>query len=223
MSGADYTTQGAVAVIRLDHPPVNGLAHAVRAGILAGLDQASADAAVSAVVVIGAGKSFSAGADISELGTPKSLLGPILPTVIREIERSEKPVIAAVHGVAMGGGLELALGCHYRVAAPGTQIRVGARFERYEHADLAQSRRESVVHVSVHDALFNREAPDAAERHVLADGGDHVREFVPDAAAGARDGRARELCQIIARLKRDLGNGADEVLEDVVARDEVGL
>jgi 3-hydroxyacyl-CoA dehydrogenase len=122
MSGADYTTQGAVAVIRLDNPPVNGLAHEVRAGILAGLDRANADPAVSAVVLAGAGRSFSAGADINELGTPRSLQEPILPTVIREIERSEKPVIAAVHGVAMGGGLELALGCHYRVAAPSTQI-----------------------------------------------------------------------------------------------------
>ncbi len=122
MSGAEYTTQGAVAVIRLDNPPVNGLAHPVRAGILAGLDKANTDAGISAVVLAGAGKSFSAGADINELGTPKSLLEPILPTVIREIERSEKPVIAALHGVAMGGGLELALGCHYRVAAPGTQI-----------------------------------------------------------------------------------------------------
>ncbi|HWT84433.1 MAG TPA: enoyl-CoA hydratase/isomerase family protein, partial [Myxococcales bacterium] len=122
MSGAGYTTQGAVAVIRLDNPPVNGLAHPVRAGILAGLDRANADPAVSAVVLAGAGKSFSAGADINELGTPKSLQEPNLPTVIREIERNEKPVIAAMHGVAMGGGLELALGCHYRVAAPGTQI-----------------------------------------------------------------------------------------------------
>jgi 3-hydroxyacyl-CoA dehydrogenase len=122
MSGADYSTRGAVAVIRLDNPPVNGLAHAVRAGILAGLDKANADADISAVVLAGAGKSFSAGADINELGTPRSLLEPILPTVIREIERSEKPVIAAMHGVAMGGALELALGCHYRVAASGTQI-----------------------------------------------------------------------------------------------------
>ncbi len=122
MSGADYTTQGAVAVIRLDNPPVNGLAHAVRVGILAGLDRANAAPEVSAVVLAGAGRSFSAGADINELGTTKSSQEPNLPTVIREIERSGKPVIAALHGVAMGGGLELALGCHYRVAAPSTQI-----------------------------------------------------------------------------------------------------
>jgi 3-hydroxyacyl-CoA dehydrogenase len=122
MSGADYTTRDAVAVIRLDNPPVNGLAHAVREGILAGIDRANGDPAIQAIVLAGSGRSFSAGADINELGTPKSLREPILPTVIREIERSEKPVIAAVHGLAMGGGLELALGCHYRVAAPGTQI-----------------------------------------------------------------------------------------------------
>ena len=122
MKGADYTTRDAVAVIRLDNPPVNGLAHAVRAGILEGLDKANADPAISAVVLAGTGRSFSAGADINELGTPRSVMEPNLPTVIREIERSAKPVIAAVHGLAMGGGLELALGCHYRVAAPGTQI-----------------------------------------------------------------------------------------------------
>ena len=122
MSGADYTIDGAVAVIRLDNPPVNGLAHPVRTAILAGLDRANTDPAIQSVVLAGAGRSFSAGADINELGTPKSLQEPILPTVIREIERSEKPVVAALHGVAMGGGLELALGCHYRVAAPATQI-----------------------------------------------------------------------------------------------------
>ncbi len=122
MSGADYTTQGPVAIVRLDNPPVNGLGYAVRAGILAGLDKASADPSITAIVIAGSGKQFSAGADINELGTPKAMQEPILPTVIREIERSEKPVIAALHGVAMGGGLELALGCHYRVTAPGTQI-----------------------------------------------------------------------------------------------------
>src|SRR5256885_15778142 len=100
MSGAGYTTQGPVAVIQLDNPPVNGLAHAVRAGILAGLDRANADPAVSAIVLIGAGRSFSAGADINELGTGKSAQEPNLPTVIREIERSDKPVVAALHGVA---------------------------------------------------------------------------------------------------------------------------
>src|SRR2546423_12563215 len=127
MSGADYTTQGAVAVIPLDSPPVNGLAYPVRVGILAALDRANADPAVSAIVLAGSGRSFSAGADINELGTPKSVQEPSLITVIRELERSEKPVVAAMHGLAMGGGLELALGCQYRVAASSTQISMPDR------------------------------------------------------------------------------------------------
>src|SRR5262249_23387090 len=95
-------TQSTPAGRGLDTPPVNALAYAVRAGILAELDKANSDPAVSAVVLAGAGRSFSAGADINELGTPKSLLEPNLLTVIREIERSGKPVVAAIHGVATG-------------------------------------------------------------------------------------------------------------------------
>ena len=122
MSEARYETRGAVAVVTLDNPPVNGLAHELRAGLLAGLDRANADPAVKAVVITGGGKAFSGGADIKEFGTPRMTAEPNLHTVIREVERSPKPVVAAVHSVCMGGGLELALGCHYRVAAAGAQI-----------------------------------------------------------------------------------------------------
>jgi 3-hydroxyacyl-CoA dehydrogenase len=122
MSGARYETRGAVAVVTLENPPVNGLGHELRSGILAGIDRANADPAVKAIVLIGAGKAFSGGADIKEFGTPKVAAEPNLHTIIREVERSPKPVIAAIHAVAMGGGLELALGCHYRIAAPGAQI-----------------------------------------------------------------------------------------------------
>lgn len=122
MSAANYSTQGAVAVITLDNPPVNGLGYELRSGIIAGLDRALADPAIKSVVLIGAGKSFSGGADIREFNTPKAGAEPTLGTLIRAIEASPKPVIAAIHGVAMGGGLELALACHYRVAAPGAQI-----------------------------------------------------------------------------------------------------
>jgi len=122
MSQASYAVDGAVAVISLDNPPINGLGHELRSGILAGLDRAAADEAVKAVVLIGAGKVFSGGADIRELNTPKLTAEPMLMTVIAAIEQSQKPVIAAIHGTAMGGGLELALGCHFRVAAPGAQI-----------------------------------------------------------------------------------------------------
>src|SRR5712692_3641480 len=122
MSAANYSTQGAVAVITLDNPPVNGLGHELRNGIMACLDRALADAAIKAVALIGAGKSFSGGADIREFNTPKASAEPTLHSLIRAIEASPKPVIAAIHGAAMGGGLELALACHYRVAAPGAQI-----------------------------------------------------------------------------------------------------
>jgi 3-hydroxyacyl-CoA dehydrogenase len=117
-----YATDGAVAVITLANPPVNGLGYELRKDLLAGLDRAAADDAVKAVVLIGAGKSFSGGADIKELSSAKAFSEPTLVTVIDAIERLQKPVVAAVHGMAMGGGLELALGCHFRVATAGAQI-----------------------------------------------------------------------------------------------------
>jgi 3-hydroxyacyl-CoA dehydrogenase len=122
MSQASYAVQGGVAVITLENPPVNGLGHELRSGVAQGLDRAQADPAVKAVVLIGAGKAFSGGADIKEFESPKALAEPQLRTLIRMVEESPKPVVAAVHAVAMGGGLELALGCHYRVASPGAQI-----------------------------------------------------------------------------------------------------
>jgi len=122
MGGAEYQARGAVAVITLDNPPVNGLGHALRRDLAAGLDRAAADPAVQAIVLVGAGKGFSGGADIKEFGTPKMTAEPSLHTVIRVVETSPKPVVAALHGVAMGGGLELALACHYRVAARGAQV-----------------------------------------------------------------------------------------------------
>ena len=122
MGLAEYSTRGAVAVITLDNPPVNGLGHELRRGLVEGLDRAAADPGVTAVVLVGAGKSFSGGADIKEFGTPKMTAEPSLHTVIRAVEASPKPVVAAIHGVAMGGGLELALACHYRVAGSGAQV-----------------------------------------------------------------------------------------------------
>ena len=119
---AEYKVHGDVAVITLNNPPVNGLGLDTRRGIADGLARANADAAVQAIVVTGAGKAFSGGADIREFGSPKSLQEPNLLSVIRAIENSAKPVVAAVHSVAMGGGLELALGCHYRIAAPGAKV-----------------------------------------------------------------------------------------------------
>ena len=122
MSQAHYATQGEVAIITMDNPPVNGLGHALRTGIVEGMRRAQADPAIKAIVLTGAGKAFSGGADIREFNTPKALAEPTLFTVIRTVEQCPKPVVAAIHSVAMGGGLELALGCHYRVSAQGAQI-----------------------------------------------------------------------------------------------------
>ncbi|MDI1271935.1 3-hydroxyacyl-CoA dehydrogenase NAD-binding domain-containing protein [Polaromonas sp.] len=119
---AKYEVHGSVAVITLDNPPVNGLGYATRVGITDSLQKANADAAVKSIVLTGAGKAFSGGADIKEFGTPKALAEPNLLSVILALENSSKPVVAAVHSVCMGGGLELALGCHYRIAAPGCSV-----------------------------------------------------------------------------------------------------
>ena len=114
MAIVETQKQGDVAVIRMDNPPVNALGHALRVGLEKAFAEANADAGVKAIVLTGTGRFFSAGADITEFkGEMKE---PFLPPLIDKIEKSAKPVVAAVNGTALGGGLELALGCHYRVA-----------------------------------------------------------------------------------------------------------
>jgi 3-hydroxyacyl-CoA dehydrogenase len=119
---ADYKVHGDVAVISLNNPPVNGLGLSTRQAITEGVEKAVQDASIKAIVITGHGKAFSGGADIREFGSPKATQEPNLLSVISQIENCAKPVVAAVHSVAMGGGLELALGCHYRIAAPGASI-----------------------------------------------------------------------------------------------------
>ncbi|MDP3924715.1 MAG: 3-hydroxyacyl-CoA dehydrogenase NAD-binding domain-containing protein [Hydrogenophaga sp.] len=119
---AEYQVHGDVAVITLNNPPVNGLGLSTRQAIVDGLEKAENDAAVKAIVLTGAGKAFSGGADIREFGSPKAIQEPNLLSVIVRVENTTKPVIAALHSVAMGGGLELALGAHYRIAAPGCNV-----------------------------------------------------------------------------------------------------
>src|SRR5687768_4666750 len=92
-----------VAVITFSNPPVNGLGHAVRSELLAAIDRANADESVVGIVITGAGKAFSAGADIREFNTPKTFAEPALNTLIRAIEASAKPVVAALGGTCMGG------------------------------------------------------------------------------------------------------------------------
>lgn len=119
---ADYQLHGDVALITLNNPPVNGLGYATRVAIMGALSRALADTAVQAIVITGAGKAFCGGADIREFDTPAAMQEPNLHTVLAALEQSTKPVLAAIHGTVMGGGLELALACHYRIAAPGTQV-----------------------------------------------------------------------------------------------------
>ena len=116
----EYQRRGAVGVITINNPPVNALSVAVRQGIADGLAQAAADAQAKAVVIIGGGRTFIAGADIREFGKP--LQPPDLNEVIRRLEECPKPVVAALHGTALGGGLEVALGCHYRCAVAAAQV-----------------------------------------------------------------------------------------------------
>jgi 3-hydroxyacyl-CoA dehydrogenase len=119
---ASYEVRDGVAVIAMNNPPVNGLSYDTRRAIADGIDKAQADTKVQAIVITGGGKAFSGGADIREFGSPKSTLEPNLLSLIRMTENASKPVVAAVNGVCMGGGLELALGCHYRVASPGVPV-----------------------------------------------------------------------------------------------------
>src|SRR5260221_3331974 len=115
-----YTQQGAIAVLTVDNPPVNALSVAVRQGLIEGIKRAVADPAVAGIVLIGKGRPFIAGADIREFGKPPQ--APRLTVAIAEIEASPKPAVAAIDGVALGGGLEVALGCHFRVGTPRTQV-----------------------------------------------------------------------------------------------------
>ena len=122
MSAADYSVRGSVAVITFNNPPMNTLAFPMRTTVHQHLQTAIADDKVKAIVLIGGGRAFCAGAEVREFNTPLVLQAPNTRDLIAAYEASPKPVIAAVHGVAMGGGLEQAMGCHFRVASAGAQI-----------------------------------------------------------------------------------------------------
>ena len=110
------TLDGEIAVIAMNKPPVNGLGFELRSGIVDALDEASANAAVKAIVLTGTARAFSGGADVTEFGTPNAAREPNLLSVIAALDASEKPIVAAIAGQCLGGGLELALGAHFRVA-----------------------------------------------------------------------------------------------------------
>jgi 3-hydroxyacyl-CoA dehydrogenase len=122
MNKLAFEVKSGIAVLTLENPPVNSLGHELRESVMAGLERANADPNVQALVLIGSGAGFSGGADIREFGTPKATAQPHLRTLLNAVEAAPKPVIAAIGGVCMGGGLELALACHYRVAVAGAKI-----------------------------------------------------------------------------------------------------
>jgi len=117
-----YDVKNNIALISLNSPPVNGLGQAVREGILENFKKAHADDTIKAIVIASTGKLFCGGADISEFGTEKMTAGPNLSEVLNQIENSEKPVIAAINGMALGGGLELCLVCDYRFASSSAKL-----------------------------------------------------------------------------------------------------
>ena len=119
-ASVDLRRDGEIAIVTVDNPPVNALKHEVRAGLAEALRQSRDDAAVKAVVIACAGRTFFAGADITEFGKPPQ--PPGLSEVIAAIEAMPKPVVAALHGTALGGGFELALACHFRVAVAGARV-----------------------------------------------------------------------------------------------------
>ena len=122
MASADYTARGTVAVITLDSPPVNALGLGVRKGVAAGLERAANDASIGAVVITGAGTTFCGGADVGEFGSPAALASPNLRELCAFLESFPKPIVAALNGTALGGGLELAMSCHYRAALGSAQL-----------------------------------------------------------------------------------------------------
>lgn len=117
---SSYRVEAGVAVLMIDSPPVNALGHAVRIALCEGADRALSDEAVQALVLICAGRTFFAGADVTEIGKP--ILPPLLGDVMARFEASRKPIVSAMHGTALGGGFELALAGHYRVAVPSATV-----------------------------------------------------------------------------------------------------
>ena len=190
----EYELKGDIAILRANNPPVNALGHAVRSGLIAGLERAESEA--KAVLIVGAGRTYFAGADIKEFGKP--LLEPGLPGVCTRIERSPLPVISAIHGTALGGGLEVALGTHYRIAVPSAKVGLpevhlgilpGAggtqRLPRLVGADKAIEMITSGRHVSAPEALELGILDEVEEGEVEAIGLAYAQRIL-DAGLGPR-------------------------------------
>ncbi|MFE5705412.1 3-hydroxyacyl-CoA dehydrogenase NAD-binding domain-containing protein [Rhodococcus koreensis] len=165
-----YSVAENVATIRLDNPPVNGLGHSTRAGIVTDLHRALASPDVEAIILTGVGGFFSAGADITEFGTPKTMAEPSLQDVIAALEESDKPVIAAIDGTCFGGGLELALGAHYRVATGASTVGLPEVKLGLVPGAGGTQRLPRVVDLATATDMITSGAPRTAQS--MADGGD---------------------------------------------------
>jgi 3-hydroxyacyl-CoA dehydrogenase len=200
-----HALRGSVLVVTIDHAPVNALNAAVRRGLIDAIDAADANAAVRAVLIVGAGRNFIAGADIREFGKPA--VPPSLPEVCNRIEACGKPVIAAIHGAALGGGLEVALASHYRIAVEGAklglpEVQLGllpgaGGTQRSAHligAQAALSLMLSGRHVGAQDALRLGLVDRVGQSDdVFAEGLAYAHELIATHAAPRRTKNARGL------------------------------
>jgi len=204
-SPVSYELRGKVLLVTIDNPPVNALGVDVRRGLAAAIEHAESNDAVQAVLIVGAGRNFIAGADIREFGKPPQ--PPALPDVCNRIEACRKPVIAAIHGAALGGGLEVALGAHYRLAVAGAKLGLpevqlgllpGAggtqRAPRLTGAEAALSLILSGRHASAQEALkLGLVDRVGASDDVLAEGLAYAQELLASHAPARRTRDAQGL------------------------------
>ncbi|MEA3017010.1 MAG: 3-hydroxyacyl-CoA dehydrogenase [Sphingomonadales bacterium] len=208
MSPISTRRHGDILIVTSNNPPVNALGHAVREGLVKAIEEADGDEGVKAVVIICEGQTFFAGADISEFGTPKSFQPPMLPQVVDIIENCTRPVVAAIHGTAFGGGLEVALASHYRVALPSAKLGVpevklgllpGAggtqRLPRAAGVGLALEMAATGNPIGAREArdagLVDRIVEGDLLQHAVAFA-DEVKEVRPIPKTSARDGKLEE-------------------------------
>jgi 3-hydroxyacyl-CoA dehydrogenase len=196
-----YERRGDVAVLQIDHPPVNGLGHATRKAMIDGLERALDDSAVKVIVITGTDRVYSGGADIREFNTPAALAEPNLLQLIDAVERSPKPVVAAINGVCMGGGLELSLGCNYRIATTDAtlglpEVKIGllpgaGGTQRLPRAVGAEKGLRMIVSgdpIPASDALTHG----LVERIVPRDSFDGVLQFAAEVARRSKHPRLRD-------------------------------
>ena len=210
-SVADLAIEGEVALVTINSPPVNALSQAVRDGLKRGVEAAEANGAVKAIVLICGGRTFIAGADIAEFGKPPAQ--PHLPQVLDAIENASKPVIAALHGTALGGGFEVALTAHYRIAVPSAkcglpEIKLGLIPGAGGTAApaAADRRREGARRDPLRDAVRRARSEGMGRGRRTCRGGrlarvrDRLRP-APDRREGAFEKSARPLRQARARAR----------------------